>query len=142
MSIVVVDASLPLSLATGDPRAGEVEARLVDWLSGGDRLHAPALLPYEVASGLARQVWAGGFALDRVDEAAFLIAGLGLTYHPLSTLGRVVEIARELERRSAYDAAYLALAERLEAPLWTLDEPLVHNASRLGFDVRMAASQT
>jgi predicted nucleic acid-binding protein len=33
---------------------------------------------------------------------------------------RAIEIAIELERHSAYDAAYLALAERLGAEVWTL----------------------
>jgi predicted nucleic acid-binding protein len=45
---------------------------------------------------------------------------------------RAIEIAVDLERHSAYDAAYLALAERLGAEVWTLDGPLFRNASRRG----------
>jgi predicted nucleic acid-binding protein len=44
----------------------------------------------------------------------------------------VVEIACELERHSAYDAAYLALAERLDLDLLTLDGPLFRNAGQRG----------
>lgn len=48
-----------------------------------------------------------------------------------------MEIALSLGRRSAYDAAYLALAETLKAELWTLDGPLYHNAVGRGFPVRL-----
>ncbi len=40
----------------------------------------------------------------------------------------MVEIAVELGRHSAYDAAYLALGERLGVDVWTLDGPLLRNA--------------
>jgi len=35
------------------------------------------------------------------------------------------------------NAAYLALAEMLDAELWTLDSPLYRNASGQGFKVRL-----
>jgi predicted nucleic acid-binding protein len=47
-----------------------------------------------------------------------------------------IEIAGLLRRTSAYDAAYLALSERLRMPLITLDRALRRNAASLGFDVR------
>ena len=50
---------------------------------------------------------------------------------------RMVEIALSLGRQSAYDAAYLALAEALEAELWTLDGPLYRNAVNRGFRVQL-----
>ncbi len=46
-----------------------------------------------------------------------------------------MEIAQLLRRRSAYDASYLALAERLDAELVTLDGALARNATALGFRV-------
>jgi len=49
----------------------------------------------------------------------------------------VIEIALSLRRQSAYDAAYLALAESLDAQLWTLDDPLYRNAIGQGFPVRL-----
>ena len=42
-----------------------------------------------------------------------------------------------IQRSSAYDAAYLALASELEAELWTLDGPLYRNAASVGFPVRL-----
>ncbi|MDY7015890.1 MAG: type II toxin-antitoxin system VapC family toxin [Cyanobacteriota bacterium] len=64
--------------------------------------------------------------------------------HHLQQLGEIgsrqTEVdALELSRlsRSAYDAAYIALAESLNAELWTLDSPLYRNATGLGFPVRL-----
>jgi predicted nucleic acid-binding protein len=49
----------------------------------------------------------------------------------------VILISLRLKRKTAYDAAYLALAEDLSTELWTLDGPLYRNASQLGFSVRL-----
>jgi predicted nucleic acid-binding protein len=62
---------------------------------------------------------------------------LPLYFHPLIHGLRAVEISQELERKSAYDAAYLALGETLDAEIWTLDARLVRNAEPRGFSVRL-----
>lgn len=49
--------------------------------------------------------------------------------HDAQLVTRGLEIAIELGRPRAYDAMYLALAERHHAPLWTADERL-WNAAR------------
>jgi len=61
-------------------------------------------------------------------DIARIIDALGVTFDLAPDNARAVEIAVELERHSAYDAAYLALAERLDAEVWTLDGPLFRNA--------------
>jgi predicted nucleic acid-binding protein len=48
-----------------------------------------------------------------------------------------VEIALSLGRQTAYNAAYIELAERLKAELWTLDGPLYRNAVGLNFPVNL-----
>ena len=62
-------------------------------------------------------------------EALAIIDALEVTFDLTPDSARAIEIAVELERHSAYDAAYLALAERLGAEVWTLDGPLARNAS-------------
>jgi predicted nucleic acid-binding protein len=137
---VVVDASLLVALVSGDPRADAVGARLSGWLASGEGLHAPALTPFEVASGLTRLVAAGAMPDDRVEPAWQAVQELPVTYHPLRDGSSVVSLARRLERRSAYDAVYLVLAQELDAACWTLDGRLVRNATRIGLPVRLAAN--
>lgn len=53
-------------------------------------------------------------------------------------LGSVVAAGRR-HNLSAYDAAYLVLAERVAAPLATLDRRLAHAATRAGVKLLVAA---
>ena len=63
-----------------------------------------------------------------------------VTYHPLrADREQAVQIALGLARKSAYDVAYLALARRLGAPLWTFDGPLARHARERGYPVHLIA---
>lgn len=118
---VVVDANLLVVLALNDPRAPAVEARLRSWADEGEPLHAPQLLRYEAASALTRAVAAGHLEADRVSAAWSYITQLPITLHTLDDGPTTIELAARLGRQSAYDAAYLTLAETLGAELWTLE---------------------
>jgi predicted nucleic acid-binding protein len=108
------------------------------WIEAGEELHAPDLLPYEVANALTRLVVAGMFPRERLAEAWRAVLAVPIVYHPLADDGdRVIDLALRLGRQSAYDAAYLILAEGLGADLWTFDGPLARNASGLGLPVRL-----
>jgi predicted nucleic acid-binding protein len=129
---VVLDANLLIVLAL-DPRRATAVARLLrEWQAQGEDLHAPALLRYEVASAIAQAVAVDQLPAARVVGTCELIDRVRLTLHPLADTARVVGIARRLERRSAYDAAYIALAEDLRTNLWTLDGRLARNAASRG----------
>jgi predicted nucleic acid-binding protein len=98
------------------------------WDAEGVELHAPLLTQYEVASALTRRRVRDGLSADDAAEALAIIDALDVTFDLTPDSARTVEIAVELERHSAYDAAYLALADRLGAEVWTLDGPLFRNA--------------
>ena len=100
-------------------------------------MHAPALLLYELASGLTRAAGAGALAIERLPAAWSTVLALPVSYHELEEGPALVEIALQLKRRSAYDAAYLALARRLGSVLWTFDASLVRNAGQLGYPVQL-----
>lgn len=136
---VVIDANLVVVLASRDPRAEIVGPRLATWIEAGEDLGTPALLPYEVANGLTRMSAGGLLPSNELDTAWELARQLPIQLLPLSSGLAVIQVALRLRRSSAYDAAYIVLAEELGADLWTLDVPLVRNAAGLGFPVRLAA---
>jgi predicted nucleic acid-binding protein len=76
-----------------------------------------------------------------MDTVGFSYARLGrlpITYHDMrDAVPEMVETAVRLQRRSAYDAAYLVLSRRLDAPLFTLDGALYRSARELGFAIEL-----
>ena len=132
---VILDSNLLVALVSGDPRGNLVSQAILDWVNQGINLHAPELARYEFANALTRLIVSKAFPSDRVDEAWNDILVLPITYHSLQSAARVVEISLALKRQNAYDAAYLALAESLNAELQTLDGPLYPNATGQGFNM-------
>jgi predicted nucleic acid-binding protein len=114
--VIVADASVILELLLQTPLAAAVEQRL---LGDGDTLHAPALLDLEVAQVLRRYVARGEVTAARASVALETMTGFPIaryTHEPL--LARIWELRANL---TAYDGAYVALAEALRAPLVTGD---------------------
>jgi predicted nucleic acid-binding protein len=134
---VVLDANVLIVLALDRRRAVAVEELLLTWKAEGEELHAPALLRYEIANALAQAVSAGQLASDAVADASQRIDSVPTVLHQLGDTPRVVAMAQRLERRSAYDAAYVVLAEELGTQLWTLDGRLARNAISRGLPVQL-----
>ena len=114
--MIVVDASalLEVLLRTGD--GARIEARLFD---PGESLHAPHLLDIEIAQVLRRLAAAGEISEDRGRAALADLSDLPVRRYPHDLLlPRVWALRHNL---TAYDAAYVALAEALDAPLLTRD---------------------
>ena len=124
-------------LALDRGRAEAVEARLREWADAEEALHAPELLRYEAANALGRAVAAGQLPAFEVTGAWQVITAVPVTLHRLEDGPAVVSMTQRLERKSAYDAAYLVLADRLGADLWTLDGPLARNGGSRGLPVRL-----
>jgi predicted nucleic acid-binding protein len=94
----------------------------------GQALHAPHLLDLEVASAVRRKLRRAELRSERAAAAIDLLARLRCTRYPHRILlRRSWELRDEL---TVYDAAYVALAERLGVPLLTLDGGLARAAGR------------
>lgn len=117
--MIVVDASAMLEVLLGTETGARVEDRL---LARGESLHAPHLLDVEVAQVLRRYAAAGELTPERGREALIDLADFPVHRYPHDVLlPRIWELRRNA---TAYDAAYLALAETLVAPLVTCDRRL------------------
>lgn len=90
-------------------------------------MHAPHLVDVEVAQVLRRFVLAGTIDATRGQEAVSDLAVLSLHRHPHDVLLPRIWALRA--NFSAYDAAYVALAEVLGAPLLTCDKRLAAAAA-------------
>ena len=120
--MIVVDASALLELLLGTERAEAVAART---LTPGERLHAPHLLDVEVAQSLRRLVQLRQLSPARAEQALDDFADLPVERHAHGALLQRMWQLRE--SASAYDAAYLALAEALDVPLLTCDGKLARS---------------
>jgi predicted nucleic acid-binding protein len=117
--VIVVDASVLLEVLLRASRADYLGERL---LARGEALHAPHLIDLEVTQVLRRASAAGSMSQQRAREALEDLAAFRLMRHAhLPYLDRIWELRHNA---TAYDAAYLALAEALDAPLLTCDRAL------------------
>lgn len=102
-------------------------------------LHVPALHDLEVCSVLRRQLRTGRMDVARAFEALEDLLDLPLVVHDhRALLGRVLQLR---ENFSPYDAAYLALAESVEARLLTCDARFGRAVADLGL-VEVVALQS
>lgn len=125
---VCADASLVLKWLTYESDSDKAVA----WLDAhaDDEMIAPAFLPLEVASALRRKTRRDDITPDEGLEALQLLDRLRirLTWD-WALLERAFILAVELDQPTAYDTAYLALAERERCELWTADGRFTRIAS-------------
>lgn len=127
--MIVVDASALLEVLLQTPAAPRVERRLFE---PGETLHAPHLIDLEVAQAFRRYSASGQISTERGRQALDDLAAFRLRRWPHEPLMPRVWSLRD--NLTAYDAAYVALAEALDAPLLTRDRRM---ASAPGLRARL-----
>jgi len=119
--VIVVDSAAVVDALAAAPGTGELRARLA-----AEELHAPGLLDYEVVSALRGLTRRGHLSVARAEDLLTDFDDLRVRRWPSADVLR----RRAYQLRdsvSAYDAAYVALAEALECPLVTRDRRLARS---------------
>jgi predicted nucleic acid-binding protein len=120
MSAMVVDASVGLALVRREP--AEARARAVLAERAGAPIIAPSIFWLEVINVLARRYgYSGASVLEAVHELDELQVET-IEADRSAVIGMIDLVERH--GLSAYDAAYLALAEAVDAQLATADRQL------------------
>jgi predicted nucleic acid-binding protein len=114
--LIVVDASAIIAALADTGTARQAVA--------DQRLHAPHLVDAEVVPAFSRAERGGRLSAARAAAPAIrTFSEMGVYRHSISgLLGRMWALRHNL---SAYDAAYIALAEALDCPLLTADRRMV-----------------
>lgn len=117
--MIVLDASAAIDWLLRTAAGQKIENRIY---SRGESLHAPHLLDLDVAQVLRRLVREATISAQRADQALQDLLSLRLTRYPhFIFLPHIWQLRNNL---SAYDAAYVALADKLGATLVTRDARL------------------
>jgi predicted nucleic acid-binding protein len=115
--MIVIDASAILEVLLVTPAGVRILDRIFSTTE--ESLHAPQLLDLEVTQVLRRYCTAGELDPERARQALGDLTDLAITRYPHPPfLPRIWELRHNV---TAYDAAYVALAEVLAAPLLTGD---------------------
>lgn len=116
--MIVVDSATVVDALAAAPGTDDLRSYL-----SAEELHAPSLLDYEVVSALRGLTLAGHLGAARAQEVLTDFSDLPIRRWPSADVLR----RRAFQLRdsiSAYDAAYVALAEALDCALVTRDRRL------------------
>ncbi len=127
-ALIVLDASAALALLLAEAEGKEVEEIVKDTISINGQVYVPALFWYELGNALLMAE-----RHERMDAHTGLTAlssfvNLPIVTHQdsdIATLNRIIALAQETGL-TFYDATYLELALRYEAPLKSFDTHLVN----------------
>jgi predicted nucleic acid-binding protein len=122
--VIVLDASAAIDWLLQTAVGQQIETRIY---ARGDSLHAPHLLDLEVAQVLRRLERESSVSAQRADLALQDLQDLRVTRYPHYIF--LPHIWRLRHNLTAYDAAYVALTDKLGATLITRDARLASAAA-------------
>ena len=122
--MIVLDASAAIDWLLQTSAGQHIDKRIY---SHNESLHAPHLLDLEVTQVLRRLAFQAVISAHRADEAVRDLLDLRITRYPHDVL--LPRIWQHRHNFSAYDAAYIVLAEKLRATLVTRDRRLASASS-------------
>lgn len=134
MKQMVADASFCGAWILPDESSGEADRLLARITSGSVRLVVPALWHYEMLNLLRSALRRKRLSAEDLDLAAETLERVPMTMEDLPgapARRRILHLAAQFDL-SAYDAAYLELADRFKIALQTNDTRLKAAAKQLG----------
>ena len=130
---IVVDASVAITFVLRQRGVDDVDRRLRGWLRTGTQLSVPAHFWLEVVNALVRRHRLTG---ERVIESIHALDELGMATVAVDRPLLLLALDRaERLGLTTYDAAYLALAESVDATLYTSDQALLAAAGPRGLAI-------
>jgi predicted nucleic acid-binding protein len=120
--VIVIGCSALVDALTAAEDADSLRLRM-----SGEDLHAPALLDFEVVAALRGLILGSHLTPARAEDALTDFDDLTIERWPSSDglRKRAIQLRHNI---SAYDAAYVALAEALDCPMLTRDARLLKSA--------------
>jgi predicted nucleic acid-binding protein len=126
---VVVDANILIAFGLADePLHAQANQILSAWQTTKEHLTAPRLFRSEITAVVRKAVYQQRITSEqgRVMLSQLLIYPMEF-HEDDDLLKEAYELAVHFNRPRAYDAQYMALAERLQCDFWTADERLVNS---------------
>lgn len=121
--MIVLDTSAALScLVSRSP-----DAALVTRVAEASSVHVPHLIDVEFVSALRGLVRGSKLTVDRARDALTDFIDLRLVRYPVT--GLMLPMWARRDSLTAYDAAFVCLAEALDCPLVTCDRRLARGSS-------------
>jgi len=131
-SSACVDANIIIKLVVEEADSDQADALWESWIRNDVQVISPSLLCYETTAVLRKKVYRNQLSESIAEKA--LSAALNLLDQQVSLVVSTVELhrrawklAHRLNRPTAYDAHYLALAETESCEFWTADERLYNS---------------
>jgi predicted nucleic acid-binding protein len=126
-SWVCLDSGIVLKLALPESDSQQAIALWQSIIISRQRPVAPLLFPFEVTATLRKRAYRGDIN-ERYGAAALQqLLSLPIELLTFKNLHQQAwHLATQLNRPTAYDAHYLALAEHLSREFWTADKRLYH----------------
>lgn len=123
--MIVADASAVLEVLLNTPTGATIASHL---FAQDQTIHVPHLIDVEVAQALRRYARTKEISDSRARTAIQDYRDMPINRYPQDILlERIWELRHNF---TAYDAAYIALAEALDAPLLTCDRALAASGHR------------
>jgi predicted nucleic acid-binding protein len=122
--MMVIDASVLLD-AMASPATAEADIKT---LEAAEALYAPHVIDLEVINGLRKMLLSQRIDMEQADSALSILQSLPITRVDITMITNDIWTLRD--NFTSYDAAYVALARKLEVPLMTRDARLASHAKR------------